>query len=275
VGSNKDAGDTFSEALDLKPGKESAELSFSDDIDVYMFDVPRNKEVKIRVIPPEDKRIGAVLYNEDKALYQLDDTITWVKELTMFSLTPGQVVEYHYLTSKSQTFYLTVESYEEYANPLGKYEIELNVIEPKKETLEEIKQEREGRTPFERQSGQVDDTEVPLELGFLGLFMDILGIGYLAIVLLFFFIFIISAILVIYCLINILSAQNETTWKLVWTLIILFFGPLGAIVYLIIGKKHRNKQSPSQPPPPELGPPPTSSTDNTQQQPPFNPQQPS
>ena len=42
-------------------------------------------------------------------------------------------------------------------------------------------------------------------------------------------------------LIHLLTGKNETTWKLLWAIIIIFLGPVGVILYLFIGRKERKR----------------------------------
>lgn len=50
---------------------------------------------------------------------------------------------------------------------------------------------------------------------------------------------IISIIAFFWALINILTAKNDTNWKILWVLLCLFLGIIGVIIYLCIGRKER------------------------------------
>ncbi|MBC8500424.1 MAG: PLDc N-terminal domain-containing protein [Nanoarchaeota archaeon] len=47
----------------------------------------------------------------------------------------------------------------------------------------------------------------------------------------------------IWALVNILSASNSTGWKILWVIVCFFFGLLGVIIYVLVGKKSRVKDA--------------------------------
>ena len=67
-----------------------------------------------------------------------------------------------------------------------------------------------------------------LENGMLGGIMLVVGIIALA-----------SVVAVLWALYNILTAKNETNWKILWALVVFFLGIIGVIAYVLIGKKER------------------------------------
>ena len=50
-----------------------------------------------------------------------------------------------------------------------------------------------------------------------------------------------SIIAFIWALIDILKTKNKEDWKIMWVLVTFFFGIIGVILYLIIGRKQRRK----------------------------------
>ena len=54
---------------------------------------------------------------------------------------------------------------------------------------------------------------------------------------------IVSFIAFIWSLINILTAENDNHWKILWVIICLFLGIIGVIIYVLVGKKERIAKS--------------------------------
>jgi hypothetical protein len=84
---------------------------------------------------------------------------------------------------------------------------------------------------YESQDFQTMDVSPSAAAGLLALF----GGMYLF----FIIIGIIGTVFFIISLINILTANNDTNWKLLWGLVVFFGGIIGIIVYYIVGKKSR------------------------------------
>ncbi len=48
-----------------------------------------------------------------------------------------------------------------------------------------------------------------------------------------------SLIALIWGLIDILKAKNDTTWKILWVIVCLFLGIFGVIIYFFVGRKQK------------------------------------
>ncbi|NQU97952.1 PLDc N-terminal domain-containing protein [Candidatus Woesearchaeota archaeon] len=60
-----------------------------------------------------------------------------------------------------------------------------------------------------------------------------------------------SLVAFIWALVNILGADNEATWKILWVIVCLLLGILGVIIYLLVGKKQRVGDKPAAQAPPQ------------------------
>ncbi len=73
--------------------------------------------------------------------------------------------------------------------------------------------------------------------------VDQFGAGILGLVAIFWIAIIVlalvSTIAVIWALYKILTAKNETNWKILWALIVLILGILGVILYFLVANKER------------------------------------
>jgi len=69
----------------------------------------------------------------------------------------------------------------------------------------------------------------------------IIGPGEISILLLFFGLAVVFLGVTLVAIIDVLRNEFTENHKLIWVLVILFLGPLGAILYFFIGKQHKIK----------------------------------
>jgi cytochrome bd-type quinol oxidase subunit 2 len=98
-----------------------------------------------------------------------------------------------------------------------------------KSDFEKSKAEAEAR--FDERSAELDtefdEYQKKVLIGF--------GTGFVFI----FVLVLVSIIVFIWALIDILRAKNENNWKILWVVVCLFLGIIGAIIYLFVGRKQK------------------------------------
>jgi hypothetical protein len=252
-----DAGDVFDTALEISPGSYTSNWlnpdvsgypPGNDKKDIFKVPVNKNDKVAVKLTPSSDLFARVSIYDLNRKL---------VAEKEAFN--PGEIIDLNLVAVEGQEVYIEVSG-----DKRGSYSFNINLNSATSEEIDMQKKMNQYGITDPEQYAQVKDSLDQLdalqnEVGDSAKNMqDALdrinseqysdssiqpAKGLLALIsggLIFLTIFgIVSTVLSIIALIHILSAQNDSTWKFMWVLVVVIGGIIGVAIYFLAGKKNR------------------------------------